>query len=122
MPAVSDPHLKKLIRAIYKAHLDPEREGQGKKGDAVRRERTTGEPTKNVFHSQAAEDLVTALKKALDRKRIPPLSKDDAEVARAELDDLEDALTHPLGRGVVAANIYNSAAGRRANLVTGLRR
>ena len=90
IPQVSDPKLKNLVNDLYKGAKMPSPIGTGSTADAVRNELKTGLPTGGRFHSQNAQEYITALRRFL--KNNPNASNSDRMVAQALLDDLIAAL------------------------------
>ena len=88
-PEVVDSKLQNIVRDLYKGTTNPGRVGKGTTADAVRNEILTGQPTGGTFHTQKAQQYVSALKKRLASGQLDTY---DSRVARSLLSDLQDAL------------------------------
>jgi hypothetical protein len=89
-PVVSDLKLRNYVDDLYKGTTNPSRVGNGTTADAVRAERSTGNPVGGKFHTQKAQDTARGLRNWLNRN--PGADPRDRAVAESLYDDLVDAL------------------------------
>jgi hypothetical protein len=90
-PPVRSWRLRNIVDDLWKGTRNPNRVGDGTTMDAVRNELRTGRPTEGVFHSQKAEESISALRNWL-RDHGPAASRQDRLWARRLISDLQRAL------------------------------
>lgn len=90
IPRVANSKLKNIVRDLFKGAKSKNPIGTGSTADAVREELRTGKAVGGTFHSQKAQEYITALDKWL--RRNPSASHRDRLVAQSLRDDLASAL------------------------------
>ncbi|MBO0826669.1 MAG: hypothetical protein J2P24_02695 [Streptosporangiales bacterium] len=89
-PTVEDTKLGNIVNDLYRGTKEPEPVGDGTTADAVRNERITGKPTKDIWHFKKAKQYLGSLYKWLAEH--PNASASDRAVAQQEIDNLNNAL------------------------------
>jgi len=88
-PDVTNSIMDNIIKDIYKGQGGKNIVGNGTTMDAVRNELMTGLPMNGKFHSTKAEELINRLNRRL---RAQGISDSEAAIAKALIEDLENAL------------------------------
>lgn len=86
-PHVDDPKLKEITNNLYRENA---KIGSGSTADAIRHEKSTGQPVGGVFHTQKGEDSIKSLERWLTKT--PKASAGDRAAAENMILDLKDAL------------------------------
>jgi hypothetical protein len=89
-PVASNQKLNNIIDNLYRGQDNPNMIGNGTTMDAVRAELRTGIATGNKFHTIKAQESISGLNNLLNKGNLSP---EDANIAKALIKDLTDALS-----------------------------